>query len=54
MQSELMKESYNRFLDERGDGIAFKGREILRCAKGILAKKREIEASGQLFDQLIK
>lgn len=54
LQSELMREAYQRFLDEQGPSIAFKGKQILRCAQGILAKKREIEASGQLFDQLIK
>lgn len=53
MQSDLMKDSFNRFLDEQGDGIAFKGREILRCARDILKKKKEIESSGQLFDRLI-
>lgn len=54
MQSDLMRDSYNRFLDEQGDGIAFKGREILRCAREILKKKKEIEQSGHLFDDLIK
>lgn len=42
MQSDLMKPSYDRFLDEQGDGIAFKGREIYRCAREILTKKKQI------------
>lgn len=43
MQVEHIKHNYNRFLDELGDGIAFKGREILRCASQILRKKKQIE-----------
>jgi hypothetical protein len=54
MQVGHMKHNYNRFLDELGDGIAFKGREILRCASQILRKKKQIEQSGQFFDGLIK
>lgn len=52
--SDLIRDNYGRFVEECGPGIAFKGRQILRCAQGILNKKREIEASGHLFDQLIK
>jgi hypothetical protein len=33
IKSDLMKSSYDIFLVDRGDAIAAKGTEILRCSK---------------------